>query len=801
MIGEEHMARELTHKDCRKVCRYELHFKCKSTEELYPLTEVIGQDRAARALRFGLRIQDKGFNIFVSGLPGTGRRTASVNFIRELAKERPVPSDWCYVNNFQDSSQPKAMSVPAGLGIELKREMEKFVTSIGSGLREAFESNEYAQKRSTTLRAIQQEKSKFVESMTKIAAKAGFQILPSPIGLVLSPMVNGKSLSDEQVSQLSLKAQKDIEKKRQDLQMEMQKFLVQLREIDRKAEVIVQKLDREVATFVLQPRLQGLRERFKDNEEVKDFINHVEEDILDNVPQFLRAEMPPQAGPMGIPTPQDGPKRNYSVNLIVDNSKLGGAPVEIEMNPSYYRLFGTAEKEAKFGALFTDYTMIHAGAAHRANGGFLMLPVEGLFSDPLTWQALKQTLANEKLEIEEPAARMGYMVTKSLRPEPIPFNTKVILLGDPKTYDLLYSLDKDFRELFKVKAEFDTTMDRNIGNAERYAAFVCTLCMKEKLLHVNPAGLAAIIEYSSRIVEDQNKLATLFAEVANVIREANFYAKEERAKTITVAHVNKALEEKVYRSNMIQKKIQEAIAKKLILIQTQGKITGQVNGLSVMEAGDYAFGIPSRITASVGVGKEGILNIEREIEMSGPSHSKGVLILSGYLNNTYARERPLSLAAKLTFEQLYSGVDGDSASSTELYALLSALSEKPIDQSIAVTGSVNQKGEVQAIGGVNYKIEGFFEVCKLFGLNGKQGVMIPRSNEQSLMLKEEVLEAIKKGKFHVWSVATIDEGIEHLTGVKAGARKKDGFFESGSINDLVQRRLDDMADRVKEYRG
>jgi lon-related putative ATP-dependent protease len=794
------MARELTFKECRNSCP-EVQFNCQSTEELTPLTEIIGQDRAARALQFGLRIQTPGFNVFVSGLPGTGRKTAILNFIKELAKTGPTPSDWCYVNNFHDTSQPNAMPVPAGLGIELKNEMEKVVSGVAQALREAFESTEYAQKRQSTLRDIQQERSDFVDSMNKMAGDAGFQIVQSPIGLMLAPVVNGQAISEEQFSQLPLKVQKETELKRQELQVEVQKSIIQLRDIDRKAEEVVNKLNRDVAAFVLQPRLLGLRKKFKDNEEVLDFIKHVEDDILNNIGPLLQAEAPPQPGPFGIPMPQDGPKRNYGVNLIVDNSKLQGAPVEIEMNPSYYRLFGAAEKEAKFGALFTDYTMIRAGAAHRANGGFLVVPVEGLFQDPLAWPALKQTLSNAKLEIEEPAARMGYMVTKSLRPEPIPFKAKVILLGDPYAYDLLYSMDKDFRELFKVKAEFDTTMERNEDNVMKYAAFVCTLCHKEDLLHLDPAGLAAIIEYSSRMVEDQNKLATLFAEVANVIREADFYAKEAGSKTITREHINKALDEKVYRSNMIQKKIQEAISKKLILIETKGKKPGQVNGLSVMGVGDFAFGMPSRITASVGVGKEGIINIEREISMSGPSHSKGVLILGGYLNDTYAKEKPLSLTAKLTFEQSYSGVDGDSASSTELYALLSALSGVPIKQNVAVTGSVNQKGEVQAIGGVNFKIEGFFEVCKMLGLTGDQGVMIPQSNVQNLMLKDEVLEAIKKGKFHVWSVATINEGIEMLTDAKAGSLRKDGTYEPGSINDLVQRRFDQMADKVKEFRS
>jgi lon-related putative ATP-dependent protease len=794
------MSRELTVEDCRRSSP-EAEFECSSTEDLVPSTEIIGQDRAARALQFGLRIQNPGFNIYVSGLPGTGRKTAVVNFIRELAKDRPIPAEWCYVNNFRDSSQPNAMKVPAGKGIMLKKEMEKFVSGIGQALRKAFESNEYAQKRTETLKTIQQERSDFIDSMNKMAADAGFQIVQSPIGLVLAPVVGGQPISEEQISQLPLKVQKEIETKRGELQAEVHKSILHLRDIDRKAEDAIQKLNREIAAFVLQPRLLGLRDTFNDNEEVMDFIGHVEEDVLKNLGPILQAETQAQPGPSGMPMQQDGPKRNYAVNLVVDNSELEGAPVEIEMNPSYPRLFGTAEKEARFGTLFTDYTMIRAGAAHRSNGGFLVMPVEGLFADPLAWPALKQTLANGKLEIEEPAARLGYIMTKSLRPEPIPFDAKVVLLGDPYAYDVLYSMDKDFRELFKVKAEFDTSMDRNDDNVRKYADFVCALCHKEGLLHVDASGLAAVVEHSSRMVEDQNKLSTLFAEVANVIREANFYAREQGAKKISRAHIKQALEEKVYRSNMVEKRIQEAMAKGQILIQAQDKVVGQVNGLSVMGVGDFAFGMPSRITASVGVGKEGIINIEREISMSGPSHSKGVLILGGYLNDVYAREKPLSLAAKLTFEQSYSGVDGDSASSTELYALLSALSGKPIKQSIAVTGSVNQKGEVQAIGGVNYKIEGFFEACKMLGLTGEQGVMIPESNVQNLMLKDEVLDAVKAGKFHIWAVRTIDEGIELLTGVTAGIRREDGTFEPGSLNDFVQERLDLMAETVKEYRG
>lgn len=793
------MAKELSYKDARNFCRESL-FKCSSTQELSPLTEIIGQGRAIRALQFGLRIGNRGFNIYVSGMPGTGRKTAVESYIRALAKSMPVPDDWMYVNNFQDPTEPHALRLPAGKGVEFKKEMDKFVAGLASSLREAFESNEYVQKRAVTLKTIDTARKEFVSGLNKMTAAAGFQIVQSPIGLVLVPLIEGKPMNEEQLSQLPPKVQEEIEKRRENLQSEVQESLMGLRNLDKDAEEKIMKLNREIASYVLEPRLLGIREQFKKLPEVIEYIKRVEEDILDNIPVILQGEQP-QPGPMGLPIQRDGPSHNYAVNVIVDNSKLQGAPVEIEMNPSYPRLFGAVEKEARFGALFTDYTMIRGGVAHKANGGFLVMPVEGLFADPFAWPSLKQTLSNEKVEIEEPAARTGYMVTKSLRPQPIPFSAKVVLVGDPYAYETLYSLDKDFRELFKVKADFDTSMDRSEENIKEYAHFVCTVCSKEKLLHVDPSGLAAIVEHSSRLVEDKNKMSALFAEVANVIREASFYAEKDKAKLIMRKHVNKALDEKIYRSNMIQKKLQEMVEKKVLLIETEGAKVGQVNGLSVLSMGDYSFGMPSKITASIGVGKDGIINVEREAQMSGPTHTKGVVIIGGYLNDTYAKEKPLSLTTKLTFEQSYSGVDGDSASSTELYAILSALSAKPINQSVAVTGSVNQKGEVQAIGGVNEKIEGYFEVCKLWGLTGKQGVMIPKSNVQNLMLKDDVLDAIKAKKFHIWSVSTINEGIEHLTGVKAGGKKADGSYPKDSINDLVQRRVSEMADRVKEFRS
>jgi lon-related putative ATP-dependent protease len=491
--------------------------------------------------------------------------------------------------------------------------------------------------------------------------------------------------------------------------------------------------------------------------------------------------------------------RKYEVNVIVDNSEVKGAPVITEFNPTYQNLFGTTEKEAQFGALITDFTMIRGGSLHKANRGYLIIPIEELLRNLFSYEGLKRALRDKKIIIEEPQERFGFISTKGLKPQPIPLNIKVVLIGNPYLYQQLFTLDMEFTELFKVKAEFDTTMARTEENVKRYAAFVCTICQKENLKHLDGSGLAKLVEYSQRLAQDQQKLSTRFAEVADIIREANFYAAQENSKMVTAYHVRKAIEEKIYRSKLIQEKIQEMIQREILLIDTDAEKVGQVNGLSVMGLGDFAFGNPSRVTASIGLGREGVIDIEREAKMGGPIHTKGVLILSGYLNEKYARDKPLSLSARLVFEQNYGGVEGDSASSTELYAILSALSGLPIKQSLAVTGSVNQKGEVQAIGGVNEKIEGFFEVCKAKGFTGKQGVMIPASNIQNLMLKEEVVDAVKAGQFHVYSVKTIDEGIEVLTGTEAGSRRKDSTFENGTVNYKVDKQLRGMAERLKEF--
>ncbi len=771
---------------------------CATTEDLTPLKEVIGQKRATRALKFGLEIKQVGFNIYVSGLPGTGRKTAVKSFLEDVASTKPVPSDWCYVNNFQNPYEPKAIKLPAGEGKEFQHDIKSFVEETRRVLPKAFESEDYASKRDAAVEAIEEERKTLLTQLNERAIKEGFVLRSTPIGVLIVPMIRGKPLTDQQLIALPREARDEIEKKREKLQSELRSAMRQLGGLQKKGTEEVQKLNKEVATYAIGQRVDDLIEKYKEFAEVKTYLEDIRKDIIENLLKFIREPKTPQV-PFQAPWMEELPFRKYEVNIIVDNSNLRGAPVVLELNPTHQHLFGRIEKEAQFGVLTTDFTMIRGGSLHKANGGYLVLPAEDLIRNLFSYDGLKRALMNECIDIEEAGERLGFITTKGLKPQSIPLEVKVVLIGHPYLYHQLYLLDMDFKGLFKVKADFDTTVDRSEENMREYAAFVCTFCKKEKLKHLDSSGLAKIIEYGSRLARDQQKLSTQFGVVADIIREANFYAAQDNSKYVTGNHIRKVIDEKVYRSNLMQEKIREMIERGTILIDTDGEVVGQVNGLSVMSLGDFAFGAPSRVTASIGLGRGGIIDIQREAKMAGPIHTKGVMILSGYLANKYAKDKPLSLSARLVFEQSYGMVEGDSASSTELYAILSALSEIPITQGFAVTGSVNQKGEVQAIGGVNEKIEGFFEVCKVKGLTGEQGVLIPQSNVQNLMLKEKVVNAVRNGKFHIYAVKTIDEGIELLTGVKAGLRRSDGTFEEDSVSFKVDKNLKAMAEKLREF--
>jgi lon-related putative ATP-dependent protease len=792
------MANELPAESLRKECDSSF-MRCETTQELVPLREIIGQERAVRALKFGLGIRDRGFNIYVAGFPGTGRTTAVKNFVEEIARVEPVPPDWCYVNNFSNQYEPKAIKLPSGKGKDFRDDVKNLVENIRTALPKAFESDDYTIRREATIRVLENQRKELIDQLNAKAQQEGFVIQSTPIGLLLIPVIKGKPISEEELITLSQKAKDAIQEKRERLELELRSTMRQFLDMERRIHEELKKLNRDVALYAIGHIVDDLMEKYKDTPEVIAHLKDVQNDILDNLSQFIRRGEPQQQMPFPVPWMREAPFKKYEVNVIVDNSNVKGAPVVMEFNPTHQNLFGRTEKEAQFGALVTDFTMIRGGSLHKANYGYLIVPVEELLRNPFSYDGLKRALRNGNIVIEEPEERYGFISTKGLKPQPIPLNFKVILIGNPYLYQQLFVLDMEFTELFKVKAEFDTKMDRTEENVQQYAAFVCTLCQKENLKHLDGSGLAKLVEYSSRLAEDQQKLSTRFAEVADIVREANFYAAQEKSNSVTGNHVKKAIEEKIYRSKLIQEKIQEMIKRGIILIDTDAEKVGQVNGLSVMGLGDFAFGNPSRVTASIGLGREGVVDIEREAKMGGPIHTKGVLILSGYLNEKYARDKPLSLSARLVFEQNYEGVEGDSASSTELYAILSALSGLPIKQSIAVTGSVNQKGEVQAIGGVNEKIEGFFEVCKAKGFTGQQGVMIPESNVQNLMLKEEIVDAVKAGRFHIYSVRTIDEGIEVLTGTKAGERRQDGTFENGTVNYRVDKQLKDMAEKLKEF--
>ncbi len=795
------MVKELTASQVRIKCDPAL-FNCESTRNLEPHEGIIGQDRALQALKFGLHIQEPGFNIFVSGQAGTGKTTVIKAFLDDLAAKKGTPPEWCYVHNFKDPYYPKALRVPPGMGLELQKDMKRIIENAKRALAQAFTSKEYSDHRAEMIEGLNKKRENVFQELSKKAKEKSLLLKATQMGLILIPASGDQPISEEAYEALPQEQKDILLKNREVLTRELKDRIMELQTEEGNVERQLEENDHQVAGFAIAFIFEELRRKYNKLPQVISFLKDVEQDIVENYNQF-KTEKKPDNNPDPWAAMQAANQKQsltkYGVNVLVDNSELKGAPVILELNPTFNNLFGRIEKEAQFGALYTDFSMIKSGSLHKANGGFLVMRIEDLLTNYYSWDGLKRTLRDGKLIIEEIGERMGFVATKSLQPEPIPLDIKVVIIGEPMFYFLLLQSDIEFRELFKVKADFDSVMERTESNLKDYAAVICRICRDEKIRPVKNDALAKIMEYSSRLADDQEKLSTLFKDIADIIREANFWATDSKSRFIQAKHIEKAIEQKVYRSNLIQQKINEMINKRMLMIDTDGVVIGQVNGLSVIDLGDFAFGRPNRITASLGMGREGVVDIEREAKLGGPIHTKGMLILNGHMIEKYGRDIPLSLSARIVFEQSYEGVEGDSASSTELYALLSRLAEAPIKQGIAVTGSVNQKGEVQAIGGINEKIEGYFEICQAAGLNGKQGVMVPVSNIKNLMLKEQVTEAVKRGKFHIYPVRTVDEGIGVLTGVKAGSRRKDGSFEPDSINDRVQKRLISMAEKLRDF--
>jgi predicted ATP-dependent protease len=793
--------------DCRLIPVDKLHWKCdpdllgfETTADLPDFKDAIGQKRALRSIEFGLGVDGSGFNLYVSGETGTGRTTTIASILNKRAKEEPKPHDWVYVNNFKDADSAVSLDLPAGKGSELAVDMKELIEAFRKDIPKALESNEYESRRAELLENYQSASNTLFQDLERASEKLGFSLQRTVSGLVIVPQKTGRNYTQEEYDALNEKKRLKLEKQGRELTEQLNDVLRQVREQEKATKEALAQADRDLGMSCLGHRLDPLREKYAGLEKVIGYLDSVQEDILNTLEDFKPQPNQPQIP--GIKMPRQEPTFDrYQVNVLVDNKDTDGAPVVFESNPTYNNLFGRIEHVMQYGGVsVTDFTMIRAGALHKANGGYLVIDAREVLINPFVWDSLKRCIRNNEIRIEDVLEQYRFMTMVSLKPEPVQMRAKIVLIGTPSIYYLLFHLDPDYRKFFKVKAEFDSRVGRTPEIMHDYSLFVASHCRTEGLLPFHKSGVAALLEHAARMADDQSKLSSKFMEIADFIREASFWATKAGRSIISGDDIRTAADESLNRVNRIEERMQELYEDGIIMVDTSGEVVGQINGLSVIDLGDHTFGRPTRITATVYTGQAGMVNIEREVKLSGPIHDKGVLILTGYLGGTFATDRPLSLSASICFEQSYDGIEGDSASSTELYALLSALSGVAIKQGIAVTGSVNQRGMVQAIGGVNYKIEGFFEICKAQGLTGQQGVMIPQSNERHLMLHEDVIEAVNAGQFHVWSIATIEQGIEILTGVKAGQRGSNGKFPKGSIYQLVDARLQKMVDRLKELK-
>jgi predicted ATP-dependent protease len=771
-----------------------------TTRELCDMAvKVVAQERATEALKLGVGMRQPDYNIFVAGVSRTGITYITESFVREQAKKQKTPPEWCYVYNFSEPDKPRALSLPRGMGRQLRRDMEELVKNLQRRIPEVFESEDYRASEQTVHQEFELGRRRIIDELSAKAAAEGFILQFSQVGMMILPARDGQPMTQEEIGQLSQEEKDDLRAKSDHLQTEMAQAMKAMRDIERDFKEKHQRLDTDVVLYLVGHEMSDYREKYKDVPDVLDYFKEVQEDILKSVDEFKRKEEPAAPQLPFLAAQQESAFQRYEVNLLTDNSDMEGAPVVIEANPNYPNLFGSIEREARFGALFTDFTMIKAGSVHRANGGYLVLKAMDLLKWPFSYEALKRTIQNREIRIEDIGELYGLITTKVLKPQAIPLDLRVVLMGDPWVYELLYAYDEQFPKMFKVKAHLDYETDRTPETLRHCAACLGKYVEDNKLRHVDRSGVVRLFEHSLEISGDRKKLTLRLGYLSDTLKEADYWAGQDSSDIISARHIQEAIDKKRFRSNLYEQHVKEAIADDIFWVETDKDVAGQINGLSVMSTGDHMFGRPNRITASVFLGKEGVVSIDREAKMAGPIFGKAVLTLSGFLGERFAHNKPLSLSASLSFEQSYGMIEGDSATAAELFCLLSAISGVPIYQGIAVTGSASQKGEIQPIGGVSHKIKGFYDICKAKGLNGRQGVIIPRKNVRNLMLEQEVVDAVGEGNFHVWAIDTIEEGLELLTGMSAGRRLPDGTYPEDTVLRKVDEQLDKMAKMAKEF--
>ncbi len=765
----------------------------QTTSDLKPLTEYIGQERAIGAIKFGLGMKCPGYNIYLAGPVGTGKTTLIKSILKEYAKNLPKPTDWCFVNNFKDEYQPKALSFPAGQGKVFQNEIRELLKQIRNSLIKVFESKQYQEEQQSIIEALDKRSQELFQAIQQKALEENFQIQATSAGITSLYIYRGRAITAEEFEKLDEQKKKEIMQKKEKIDQAIREVAHQVALLEKEAKAKSDKLKRQTAAYAIEPLFDELKKKYRDRADVCEYLEDAKQYVIMHIEEIIGSKKETTQIAKGYLTASSA----FDVNVIVDNSETEGAPVVFEPNPTFVNVFGSIERKMQMGILVTDFTMLRAGSLLKANGGFLVVEALDVLRFPFVWDTLKRTLETQQARIEDISQVYGLVGATAIRAEPIPIDVKVIMIGNPLIYHLLLHYDEDFTKLFRVKADFDTEIDNNKDNVMQYALFVRTMCEDNELKPFSKEAVAKIAEYGARLAGNQNKLSIQLGQISNIVKEASYWAAVDGKEVVSAEYVEKAINEKIYRSNRVEMKIRELILDGTLIVQTEGKEVGQVNGLAVYELGDYTFGKPSRITCETFIGQEGVINIERKARLSGSTYDKGVLILSGYLGRQYAKDKPLTLSASMAFEQSYEIIDGDSASAAELIALLSSLAEVGLRQDLAITGSISQKGQIQPIGGVNEKIEGFYYVCKAKGLTGQQGVIIPARNEKHLMLNKEVVQSIAEGKFHIYSVETIDDAIELLTGMPAGKKNEKGEFEPGTFHWLVDKKLREFAKIIK----